>query len=322
MTCAPDHIREGYSEEETAEFDQPATIDAIEETLQSLGYRTDRIGHVRALARRLVVGERWDLVFNIAEGLKGFGREAQSPACSTPTGSPSGPSVALADAPQGDGQARRPRPGDPHARLCRGGGCRRHRRGCFPFPLVKPVSEGTGKGIDGRSIVRDRPNSIGSACRCSRPLRSPFSWRPIFPDGNSPWGLSGQDAGLASSPSWRFCRGNRRRRASTPCSTRNTARSTCATRSSRGSGSRTGLGGSALAAWRGLECRDGGRLDIRADAAGRPRSPRGQPPGGAASHALGSSDPVDPCRDLLPRPSPHDHDIRGGAARSWAVSES
>ena len=74
-----DYIREGYSEEETAEFDQPATIDAIEETLQSLGYRTDRIGHVRALARRLVAGERWDLVFNIAEGLKGFGREAQVP---------------------------------------------------------------------------------------------------------------------------------------------------------------------------------------------------------------------------------------------------
>src|SRR5512135_3443527 len=75
-----DYLEEGYSEEQTAEFDQPATIDAIEETLGSLGYRTERIGHIRALAKRLVAGERWDLVFNIAEGLRGFGREAQVPA--------------------------------------------------------------------------------------------------------------------------------------------------------------------------------------------------------------------------------------------------
>ncbi|HNQ01527.1 MAG TPA: hypothetical protein PKN59_04465, partial [Syntrophales bacterium] len=74
-----DYLREGFSEEETAEFDQPATIDAIEETLQSLGYRTERIGHVRALAKRLVSGASWDLVFNIAEGLRGYGREAQVP---------------------------------------------------------------------------------------------------------------------------------------------------------------------------------------------------------------------------------------------------
>jgi len=75
-----DYLADGYGEEETAEFDHPLTIVAIEETLQSLGYETDRIGHIRALARSLVAGERWNLVFNIAEGLRGFGREAQVPA--------------------------------------------------------------------------------------------------------------------------------------------------------------------------------------------------------------------------------------------------
>ncbi|MEK7244000.1 MAG: D-alanine--D-alanine ligase, partial [Thermodesulfobacteriota bacterium] len=75
-----DYIAEGYTEEETAEFDHPRTIDAIEEALRDLGYETDRIGHLRALTRRLVAGDRWDLVFNIAEGLRGFGREAQVPA--------------------------------------------------------------------------------------------------------------------------------------------------------------------------------------------------------------------------------------------------
>ena len=33
-----------------------------------------------SLLRRLAAGESWDLVFNIAEGMGGFGREAQVPA--------------------------------------------------------------------------------------------------------------------------------------------------------------------------------------------------------------------------------------------------
>ena len=39
-----------------------------------------RIGRGQALAARLVAGERWDVVFNIAEGVKGRSREAQVPA--------------------------------------------------------------------------------------------------------------------------------------------------------------------------------------------------------------------------------------------------
>jgi D-alanine-D-alanine ligase len=75
-----EYLAEGYDEEETAEFDRPDTIDAIEWALQNLGFKTDRIGHIKNLAARLVRGERWDLVFNIAEGLRGFSREAQVPA--------------------------------------------------------------------------------------------------------------------------------------------------------------------------------------------------------------------------------------------------
>jgi hypothetical protein len=75
-----DYLAEGYSEEETAEFDRSDTIEAIERTLQDLGFQTDRIGNISNLISRLVAGDRWDLVFNIAEGLRGFGREAQVPA--------------------------------------------------------------------------------------------------------------------------------------------------------------------------------------------------------------------------------------------------
>jgi D-alanine-D-alanine ligase len=75
-----DYLARGFSEEQAAEFDRPDTIDGIEGALWGLGYETDRIGHIENLVRRLSRGERWDMVFNIAEGVKGFGREAQVPA--------------------------------------------------------------------------------------------------------------------------------------------------------------------------------------------------------------------------------------------------
>ncbi len=75
-----DYLAAGYGEEETAEFDRPDTVEAIEDALRTLGHEPDRIGHARRLVERLAQGDRWDLVFNIAEGLFGIGREAQVPA--------------------------------------------------------------------------------------------------------------------------------------------------------------------------------------------------------------------------------------------------
>ena len=75
-----DYLKEGYNLEETAEFDLVDTIEAIEKVIFDNGWLADRIGNVKALARRLAADDRWDLVFNIAEGLYGFGREAQVPA--------------------------------------------------------------------------------------------------------------------------------------------------------------------------------------------------------------------------------------------------
>lgn len=75
-----DYLAMGFSPEEAAEFDVQETIDAIFTTLQERGYRVEKIGGVRSLIRRLEQGCRWDLVFNICEGIKGIGREAQVPA--------------------------------------------------------------------------------------------------------------------------------------------------------------------------------------------------------------------------------------------------
>ena len=70
----------GLTDEALAEFDSRETIEAIDRALGRLGHQVDWIGNVKALARRLVNGCRWDLVFNIAEGLSGRSREAQVPA--------------------------------------------------------------------------------------------------------------------------------------------------------------------------------------------------------------------------------------------------
>lgn len=75
-----EYLAQGFGEEETAEFDKEETIEAIESALQGLNHSPERIGNIRSLIAKLSAGERWDLVFNIAEGMYGYGREAQIPA--------------------------------------------------------------------------------------------------------------------------------------------------------------------------------------------------------------------------------------------------
>ncbi len=70
----------GFSEEEVAEFDNLDTIDQLDGALQALGCTVTRVGRGQALAARLAAGERFDLVFSIAEGVRGRSREAQVPA--------------------------------------------------------------------------------------------------------------------------------------------------------------------------------------------------------------------------------------------------
>jgi len=75
-----DYRHRGYSEQEVAEFERTETIESIESILISLGHDVVRIGGIDKLTSRLAAGDRWDLVFNLAEGMHGFAREAQVPA--------------------------------------------------------------------------------------------------------------------------------------------------------------------------------------------------------------------------------------------------
>jgi D-alanine-D-alanine ligase len=75
-----EYLAAGHSKLEVAEFDDEGVIAGLEGALTRLGNRVERVGRGRSLATRLVAGQRWDLVFNFTEGLRGRAREAQVPA--------------------------------------------------------------------------------------------------------------------------------------------------------------------------------------------------------------------------------------------------
>lgn len=62
------------------EFDSIETIHHLAAALEDLGHRVCRIGNIQALTQFLARDGRVDIVFNIAEGWQGRSREAQVPA--------------------------------------------------------------------------------------------------------------------------------------------------------------------------------------------------------------------------------------------------
>jgi D-alanine-D-alanine ligase len=155
-----EYLAAGYGEEETAEFDQIGTIDAIDGALQELGHTTDRIGHARNLVERLAQGDRWELVFNICEGLRGRAREAQVPAILDAYEIP----CTFADAAvlvmclnKALTKLVVRAAGVPTPDWHVVNALDDVERCTVPFPVIaKPLAEGTGKGIDGESKTSDR----------------------------------------------------------------------------------------------------------------------------------------------------------------------
>jgi len=162
-----DYLAMGYTQEQVAEFDSEGTITELDQAIRSLGYRTERIGHARALLARLMDGARWDLVFNIAEGVQGRGREAQVPCILDLYGigyTLSDPLVCATTLDKAVAKRLARDAGLPTARF--------HVVRCprdvdevrLDYPLfAKPLAEGTGKGIDDRSRI-DTPAQLAAAC--------------------------------------------------------------------------------------------------------------------------------------------------------------
>jgi D-alanine-D-alanine ligase len=267
----------GYSEDETAEFDREETIEALDAALNRLGHPTDRVGNVWSLVERLAAGSRWDLVFNIAEGMIGIGREAQVPAIldaydvaytfSDPlvmsltlhkamtkrvirdAGVPT-PDFGVVDDPEEAAQI-----------------------GFGPPYFVKPVAEGTGKGISPTSIVRRRQDLPGTCRALLDTYRQPVLVERFLPGREFTTAVigTGRQAEvlgtmevllLAAAEQQVYSYHNKenseelvRYRLLRPADDPLAA----------------DVEAIALRAWRVLGCRDAGRLDLRCDRRGRPQ---------------------------------------------------
>jgi D-alanine-D-alanine ligase len=190
-----EYLAMGYNEEETAEFDRGDTIDAIEATLQNLGYETDRIGHAKNLTRRLVSGERWDMVFNIAEGLEGYGREALVPAILDAYDIPytfSDPLVLSLSLHKGMTKRVIRDAGIPTADFAVVDDIRQMDQIRFDPPyFIKPVAEGTGKGVTPASIIRHRRDLIPRCAALIDTYRQPVLVEPFLSGREFTVGLIG-----------------------------------------------------------------------------------------------------------------------------------
>ena len=270
-----EYLAAGYSEEETAEFDQPETVDAIERTLRDLGHATSRIGHVKQLVERLAKGDRWDLIFNICEGLNGRAREAVVPALLDAYSIPytfSDPLVMALSLDKGLTKTVVRAAGVPTPDFAVVTSAADAERVSLPFPVfAKPIAEGTGKGVTPASKIHDG-EELQAVCRALLArFRQPVLVERFLPGREFTVGILGtgdkaevigtmEIVLLANAEPEVYSYSNKE---------------LCADRVEYS------LGNSAtdeavrqaeaisLAAYRALNCRDAGRIDIRCDETGR-----------------------------------------------------
>jgi D-alanine-D-alanine ligase len=268
-----DYLDLGYGEEETAEFDRVDTVEAIERTLQDLGYETDRIGNIWNLTKRLAAGERWDLVFNIAEGLRGIGREAQVPALLDAYDIPytfSDPLVLALTLHKGMTKRVIRDLGIPTPDFAEVKTEADIDEVDLPFPVfAKPIAEGTGKGITSASKIQSQ-KELRSVCRrILTEYKQPVLVETFLPGREFTVGLvgTGKNAKVVGVMEV-ILKPNAEKDVYSYINKEKyvefvgyiPVNDLIAKRASE----------IALEAWRGLGCRDAGRIDLRSDSSGIP----------------------------------------------------
>lgn len=267
-----DYLKEGYDELAAAEFDSEDTIANIETNLQQLGYRTEIIGNVKSLMGALTAGRRWDLVFNICEGLHGFGREALVPAlldCYQIPYTFSDPlalSLALHK-----GVAKR---------IVRDLGIATPAfavvedesdiaRITLPFPLfTKPVAEGSSKGINSSCKVTSRAALRRNCLRLLREFSQPVLVESYLPGREFTVGLVGTGWGAECIGGMEITLKKEAEPNAYSFLNKQEWESLVEYRPI-GPDLLRACEALALPAWRGLGCRDAGRIDLRQDEHGK-----------------------------------------------------
>ncbi len=268
-----DYLNAGFSKEDTAEFDSDEVIQGLEGAIRALGHQTDRIGNVRHLIKRLVEGDSWDLVFNIAEGMRGFGREAQVPCLLDAYDIPytfSDPLVLALTLHKG--MTKRvirdlgiPTP-DFRVIETRGDA----ERVDLPLPLfAKPVAEGTGKGVTAASKISRREN-IAPVCHgLLDRFNQPVLVETFLPGREFTVGITGTGENAAVIGVMEVLLRQEAEQEVYSYLNKERFEDLVEYRLVEDEESKRAEE-VALASWRGLGCRDGGRVDLRSDRKGIP----------------------------------------------------
>lgn len=268
-----DYLIEGYSEEETAEFDRAETIEAIDQTLKELGYRTDRIGHLKSLTRRLAAGDRWDLVFNIAEGLRGFGREAQIPALLDAYDIPytfSDPLVLALTLHKGMTKHVIRDMGIPTPDFAIIEKEDQITGICLSYPLfAKPVAEGTGKGITAASKINTEKELVDVCRMLLTVFKQPVLVESFLPGREFTVGIIGTGKDAIATDTMEVCLKAQAEPDVYSYINKENCEELVEYRLVYDEEAQQ-VRETALSAWRGLGCRDAGRMDLRSDRSGRP----------------------------------------------------
>lgn len=269
-----DYLAAGFAPEEVMEFDEEVTIAALAGALSQLGHHPERVGRGVELARRLAAGERWDLVFNFAEGVRGRSREAQVPALCEMFDQPYTFSDPLTCAVTLDKSLAK--------RLVRD-----HGLPTAPFALVerpedaaavdlapplfaKPVAEGSSKGVTRLSRVETREELAAACAELIRTFRQPVLVESFLPGREMTVGIvgNGEDARVLGVMEVAFRTG-----ADSAYTALNKREYETWIDYSLLDGEPVARRARevALAAYRALGCRDLARIDLRCDAAGEPQ---------------------------------------------------
>lgn len=190
-----DYLRLGYTNEQVAEFDSPETIDALESAIISLGFEVVRIGNIFSLVNFLNAGERCDLVFNICEGMFGIAREAQVPCLLDAYQIPyvfSEPDILNLTLDKGLTKLIVQQAGILTANFNVVSQLAELQNIEIPFPLfVKPVAEGTSKGIDGFSLVNNQQQLAESVDYLLKTFHQPVLVESFLPGREFTVGITG-----------------------------------------------------------------------------------------------------------------------------------
>ncbi len=267
-----DYLELGYSPLEVMEFDDESTVAGLEAALAANGCRPERVGRAQELARRLAAGERWDLVFNIAEGVGGRAREAQVPSLCELYQQPYTFSDPLTCAVTLDKAVAK--------RLVRDGGLPTPPFAVVETPadadavdlpcpvFVKPVAEGSSKGVTGRSLVED-PSELSGRCReLLDACRQPLLLESFLPGREVTVGIVGNGAGARVLGVMEVHFTERSEDVAYTALNKDEYLDRVRYELLNGDALGQAAARLALAAYRLLGCRDAARVDLRADADG------------------------------------------------------